>query len=299
MIGKKFTNNLKSNRSLFDNPLEWAIARNLAYASIRDDIEKIIKQTNENSADTYINAENLLQNLKSKSIHQYIEAERVTQNIDLSDERQLNQIFMNSEVYQKINYVTRNKVIKQFRSHIKSNIGSFLNNEMVVLTGIYKGPKNIEVKCYAFDKVIKMREFLVNFYKERYEKDMPGLVVENSEKLQGTDKQIIRYPKDFKKSGNFSWQNLNYLIFTIDDSDLDNEPFFKTYDDIIMLINLKNTKLQQTKLNEIEGTEFLNTLGSYDKLKLMSGSLFKKTDYGKIESLKQNTKRFYGGNLFK
>lgn len=54
MIGKKFTNNLVASRSLFDDPIEWGIARNLAYASIRDEIEAIIKQTNENSADVYI-----------------------------------------------------------------------------------------------------------------------------------------------------------------------------------------------------------------------------------------------------
>src|SRR5438552_565889 len=75
MIGtKKFTNNLEARYDeLLKDPVKWAIMRNLAYASIRDDVEKVIKHTNENSADVYINAENLIQNLKRHNIIQDFE----------------------------------------------------------------------------------------------------------------------------------------------------------------------------------------------------------------------------------
>lgn len=130
MIGQKFTNNLQDfSRKIYEDPFEWAIARNLAYASIRDDVEKIVKQTNENSADVFINADNLLQNLKARKINQYIDAGTVTQNISLSTPDQLKQIFMNSEVYQTINYVKKQEIVKTIidLSHHEERL--FYNNK--------------------------------------------------------------------------------------------------------------------------------------------------------------------------
>ena len=84
-------------------------------------MEKMIKMTNKNSADVFINAEELIQNLKSKNINQYIEAGSVTQTIDITDGSKLKQILMNTDLFQTINYITRETIVKNINKYIVSD----------------------------------------------------------------------------------------------------------------------------------------------------------------------------------
>lgn len=302
MIGKTFTNNLKATRpkSLFDDPYEWAIARNLAYASIRDEVEGIIKQTNENSADTYINARNLLQNLKTKKLNQYIEAEKVTQNIDLTDKEQLNQIFMSSEIYQTINYVTRNNIVNKMVSHIKSDLGSFLNNKFAFITcfKVDKGFGNFEYNTanYAYDVFSHMKEKLMKIYDARYKKKGYDFNISNIENIEYAGRPI-KFPVSFSDKGNVTLKDINYLIFKITDDVLNiNYPIGELFNDLIIILNLEKMNLSQTRKGVLSGNIFTNTLKDFDKLNLVAGNRFNQFEYGKVRSLIENTNRFSPGN---
>lgn len=298
MLGTtKFGNNLedKTFNYILEDPERWGVMRNLAYASIRDDVEKIVKQTNENSADVYINAENLIQNLKSHKINQYIEGENVVQNIDLTDKNQLNQILMNSNIYQTINYVTRNNVVNKLVSHIKSDLGSFFNNHFAVITCFRNTILllNYEINNYAFDTTVSMKEFVNSLVMTRYK----GAVfsVDNSEKIKYSGR-IIKFPVDFTTKRSTSFSDINYLIFYINDITVGGNIFDQDYDDLIIVLNLNNLNLKQQKTTEINGNILGETFKSYDKLNLSAGNAFTAFDYGKINALMLNTNRFSPNN---
>lgn len=307
MIGKKFTNNLKSTRptSLFEDPWTWGVARNLAYASIRDDIENIIRQTNENSAETFINARDLIQNLRAKKINQYINAERVTQNVDLTDEIQLKQIFMNCDIYQTINYVTKEKIIKNIVSHIKSDLYSFFNNRYAIIQ-MHCSEKDIkyEIFNYAFNTFLELKNKIISIFNEYQKHVIQNYAInvrnsENSTYKRGNYTYVWQFPDSFVIKGGISASDMGtvgYLIFYLNNNNVKTNVDF---DDIIIVLDLHTLKLQnQTKKKKIDSQVLLNSLKSKDLLFGYAGDKFKKTknSYVKIQNLINETNRIKPGN---
>lgn len=257
MIGKKFTNNLESSRSLFDDPYEWGIARNLAYASIRDEIEAIIKQTNENSADVFINAQTLHQNLKNKTLNQYIESKNVVQEVNLMNDGQLNQIFMNSNIYQTINYIKKEKIVKETKI-INSTLASlFFNNSYGVIIYDIELDKTINM---SFNNILEMGEYIYNNYKKAVGND---IIVFNNEKK--ANKNGYKYGITSNKTHPIFASKLSYLTYDINKNETLNDDGTPKY--VIFIVNMDKFKLQnQTEKRTIEKNLFGQLLSNKNDL---------------------------------
>lgn len=286
MIGTKFTNNLKSNKSVFDDPFEWAIAKNLAYASIRDDIEKIIKQTNENSADVYVNAESLVQTLKANKINQYIEANKVTQKIDLTDSKQLNQIFMNSNVFQTINYIRRDQIVNHIQKSIKSDLNVFFGNKYAIIRASYNGKTNFleNFGCVNYSDVKKTMIQIAN--KIISYSTNENFVVDNTEGfLKKGSLNKYRFPIDFKgnNTSDAHFVDLPYLIFHIKNDDVGGFKDNNEREYLIILLNLVTLNLYNN-VKKTDSKLLGKTLQDKDLL-FRSTTKFTEFDLGKINRL--------------
>ncbi len=165
---KQFGNKLENTfDELIDDPYKWAIMRQLAYASIRDDTIKFIEQVSNNSADSVIYARDLIQGLKAKNINQYVRANTVIQHIDLTDESQLNNILLNSNVQQYITQITRTELINQIQKVVSSKLTSFLGNDYVAIINFPNQPHLN--KSVSFSTLVKMREYIINDIITKYE----------------------------------------------------------------------------------------------------------------------------------
>lgn len=295
MIGKKFTNNLKHNRSIFNDPMEWAMARNLAYASIRDDVEKIIKHTNTNSANVFINAENLMQNLKGHKINQYIEAERVTQEIDLTNEEQITQIFMNSNVFQTINYVTKESIIKKVRNEVKKDNASLFLSKYIVVLYI-----DGQTTTYGFNAINDIHPTI----------KIP--IINHMDRLtqyQNCKPTIIKLINDTKKDNSrFSWNaidtiayfntNIEYVLYDLNLVNTFIFIFNKDYygirqkHGIHTIITMKDNQISELfeKKKLFEENFYIN----YDKKNVFNASIEPMT-----EEVKKALGGLYGDKLFK
>jgi len=308
MIGTQFTNNLKANRptSLFKNPYEWAIARNLAYASIRDDIEKIIKQTNENSADVFINADNLLQNIRSKKINQYINGGNVIQEIDLSDTKQLNQILMNSNVFQTINYIKKENIIKQVANSIHFDVHSFLGNPFAIIEIIFDGIdfKYENIGCATITEV---KNVMIGIYNKIQRNSKNRISIDNFEqfkytvkgkKKNQTESDYFKFPNSFMGNPNIpvnQFENHNNLLFPITDFDAG----FKdngNREHLIIWLNLKKMKLYSPTIKKTDTQVLGKVFQDKNLLYHVTNNKFQPTDYGKMNSLMIHTNHIMPNN---
>lgn len=311
---KKFTNNIQARyEELLNDPLKWGIMRNLAYASIRDDVEKIVKDTNENSADVYINAENLVQNLKSHSINQYIEAGSFTQEVNLSQMGQLNQVLMNTELFQTINIIKKEKIIERIDNLSHSALTSFLNNEYAVIAYIQGETEDKDVvtnssfptlekmrlsihKVIQKFKIITEYENLVTYKNNQQQYKTKTYTSKNQDKIFDSTLPFAIYEIEY---------NIHYKEPLYDDkrddllsdlSDLDDKNLRKILIVILntRLLNLQNKKTVRTLDNNLFG-QSIYTKENLSKL-LGKNITKKKFDKGagrikkRIEILKSKNK---------
>lgn len=318
-----FTNNVNAGSENFvdwvkQNPIRYGIIRNFAFGHIRDDIQKIIKDVNNNSADTYINAGDLIQKIDSLKTNQYIEANTVKQEINLEDEKSLSQTLMNVGVFeQKINFIKREKIFKTIVSSIKLDLSTFFNNSFALIYVKYNDKKNnYDIKNYGYDTEAQLKKSVGNIYWSNYN----GTPIDNLEGhtyKQETNKKIYYYKyklpdygwkhyvdysiknkteRDKKLSSQYFGKEHPYLIFHIKYNTKDHE-----IDDLMIALNLNLLKLKNKPIKKIMGNKLGNLLLNEDRLMNQTSNNFTKFDYGKIRSIIEITKdkaRKPGGALF-
>lgn len=288
MIGEKYTNNLANTSFdyILEDPLRWATMRNLAYASIRDKTIDMIKNVNENSADTFINAESLIQNLKNRKTNQYIEAGKVVQNIDLTNKEQLNQIFMNSNIYQNINFITRNDIINKIVSYVKTDLGTFFNFNYAIIH-CYKIFGDYVTMNYSFNVKNDALKKLGIIYNEVYDeafKEAKVDAIDNIENIKDNSGYNIKFPKLASINGkiNQTFGSVKHLIYYIDEKISDD------FDDVIIFLNIADHNIKHDKIIkeiEVPGDRVFNTMKSYDTLNLYAVEGYDKVKYGKMNGL--------------
>ena len=274
---EKFTNSLQARYDdLIRDPVKWGIMRNLAYASIRGDIEKIVKQTNENSAETFINAEDLIQNLKSDRINQYIDAGKLTQNITLTDKSQLNQILFNTDVEQNIRVIERKSIVNNIERLVSSSLSLFLNNKYALIT--YRPTGIIKYNNVSFNQLDVMYNYILEHYIQKLETD----ATTNLEGKQNSRGQVYRFLKYDIVAPNYKEafdSNVNHLIYEFTYPKKNNKSGFI----IMIIINLEKYGIKNELGNPIrfKDNSFGTLISDREKLNESIGRELSEEEYEK------------------
>ena len=156
--------------------------------------------------------------LKGHNINQYIEAGNLTQEIDLSDDGQLNQILMNSEVYQNINYITKTTVVKKIKKMIKSNeMTLFLNNKYALICYL---PLENDFINISFSNLNELKKYVVNKIIKIY--GVEGIYTNLQNKKRNFVNNKKRFLNDYYINTNVNTQpdmiddQVDYLVYELE-----------------------------------------------------------------------------------
>ena len=293
---KKVANNLEANyEELLENPVKWALMRNIALASIRDEYINEIKYINENAADTHIIANVLNQKLTSQKTNQYIEANKVFQEINITDLGQLYQIMMNTDLFQVINLISRKEITNSVVKMIRSDLTLFFKHKYATI--IYDYSKNYYhnysssnlslLKKYIHDNIIKEHEILEEFYD----------LTDNKNKYK-TSSYTYGSEYTYKKK----------VVTTYQDKIFDSKKVYAIYEVIkdfdtfiILIVNLEKLNKknkEEEKKHILENNLFGQSISSYEKMKNFIGESYSEEIYNKnigglmetIDNLEKNKK---------
>jgi hypothetical protein len=203
----RFANNMKVDykSSMFDefleDPTKWAMVRNIAKASLRDEYNKLIETTARANRGGIIVADQLMQEIKAHDVNQIVSSEKIIQNFNIEEKGtlNLNQILMNSEdITQNINHITRVELIEKVYNYLRSDLTLFLNHRYAIIA--YIGAED-KVTNYAFSNLDYAKTYIFDTFIKPYGVD--GVFVNLEEKVYGQKPnelyfQITTYGDDVK-----------------------------------------------------------------------------------------------------